>query len=285
MKAWFAILGLALPWFLFNASAQVAVELKLDQEQFLPGEAIPVTVRVTNYSGQTLHLGGDGWLTFFIQADDGSLVPQKTDPPVKDPFDLDNGDVGIKRMDLAPYFDLGHDGTYRITATVHIKEWNTDLPSAPQTFDIIEGAELWSQAFGVPDSSAPDQPPRVRKYTLVEANYLRNQLRLYVQLIDESNGTVLKVRALGPMISFGRPEAELDNASNLHVLCQTGATAFTYSIISPDGNVAEQETYDYVTTHPRLSEDDKGNIFVLGGVRRAQPGEIPAVKPPDQLAP
>lgn len=285
MKVFFAILRLVLPLFVLNASAQIAVTLKLDQNQFLPGETLPATVRVTNLSGQSLHLGDDGWLTFFIQADDGSVVLKKMDPPVKDPFNLDNGDVAIKRLDLAPYFSLEHEGSYRVTATVHIKDWNSDITSTPQSFDIIEGAELWSQAFGVPGSSAPNQPPHVRKYTLVQANYLRDQLRLYVQVVDESSGAILKVHALGPMISFSQPEAQLDRASNLHVLCQTGATAFTYSIVNPDGQVAEQEIYDYVSTRPRLGEDDKGNIFVQGGVRRTQPGEIPAVKPPDQVAP
>jgi len=285
MKALIAFFGLLLPLLIINAPAQIAVDLKLDQDQYLPGETIPVSVHITNRSGQTLHLGNDGWLTFFIQADDGSVVIKKTDPPVKEPFDLNNGDVATKRLDLAPYFALNRNGTYRVTATVHISEWDSEISSSPQSFDIIEGAELWSQAFGVPDASAPNQPPHVRKYTLVQANYLRDQLRLYVQVVDESDGTIVKVMALGPMISFSQPEAQLDNASNLHVLCQTGATAFTYSVVSPDGVITKQEIYDYVTTHPRLSEDDKGNIFVLGGILRAEPGEIPAVKPPDQLAP
>lgn len=285
MKAFFAIVCLALPLFVSNAKAQVYVELKLDQEQFLPGEAIPVTIRVTNRSGQSLHLGEDGWLSFLIQAEDGSVVIKKTDPPVKDPFDLENGDIGIKRMNLAPYFSLAHDGTFHISATVHIKDWSTDITSQSQNFDIIEGAEIWSQAFGVPDSSVSNQPPRVRKYSLVQANYLRNELRLYIQVIDEADGAVVKVNSLGPMISFSQPEAQLDRASNLHVLCQTGATAFTYSTVNPGGDVIHQEIYDYVNTRPRLSEDVNGNIFVMGGVRRAPPGEIPAVKPPDQTAP
>ena len=109
----------------------------------------------------------------------------------------------------------------------------------------------------MPDASAPNQPPHVRKYALVQANYLRDQLRLYVQVVDESDGAILKVHALGPMISFSEPEAQLDQASNLHVLCQTGASAFTYSIVNPNGDITSQEIYDYVTTRPRLSEDDK----------------------------
>src|ERR1700722_5275050 len=170
MKALIAVFGLILPWLVINAPAQVAVDLKLDQDQFLPGETLPLSVHITNRSGQTIHLGNDGWLTFYIKGNDGSMVNKKMDPPVKDSFDLNNGDVATKRLDLAPYFTLNRNGTYRVTATVHISEWNMDISSTPQSFDIIEGAELWSQAFGVPDASAPNQPPHVRKYTLVQAN-------------------------------------------------------------------------------------------------------------------
>ena len=36
----------------------VSIEVALDQEQYLPGEALPVRVRITNFTGQNLRLGG-----------------------------------------------------------------------------------------------------------------------------------------------------------------------------------------------------------------------------------
>lgn len=284
MKALFAFLCLGLAAFTFDASAQVTLDLSLDQQQFLPGEDLPVTVHVTNRSGQLLRLGDPGWLTFFIQSDDGSIVIRKADPPVKGLFDLGNGEEAIKRVNLAPYFNLQHTGSYRVTATLHIAAWNSDISSSPQSFDVIEGAQLWSQSFGVADPEMPNQPPHVRQYTLVEANYLKSQLRLYVQLSDQRDGNILGAHALGPMISFSQPEAQLDRASNLHVLWQSGASAFIHSVISPDGKVVQHEIFDYVKTRPRLSEDSDGNIFVQGGVRRVETDTIPAIKPPDQLA-
>jgi hypothetical protein len=284
MKILFSILCLGLAVFAFDASAQVTVELTLDQQQFLPGETLPVAVHVTNRSGELLHLGDTGWITFFIQSEDGSMVVKKTDPPVKELFDLDNGEVATKRVDIAPYFNLQHTGSYRVTATLHIATWNSDITSSPQSFDVIEGAQLWSQSFGVADPEMPDQPPRIRKYTLVEANYLHDQLRLYVQVTDERDGSILKVHMLGRMISFSQPEAQLDRASKLHILCQSGATAFTLSVIGTDGKLDQQEIYDYVNTRPRLSEDSDGNIIVKDGARRVEPANIPQVKPPDQLA-
>jgi hypothetical protein len=278
MKALFLIASLAA--FVFNATAQVNVEVALDQQQFLPGEAVPVRVHITNRSGQTLHLGADNaWLTFFVESQEGFNVMKKSDPPVIGPFDLGSSEVATKRVDLAPYFTLTRDGRYKVTAIVQIKDWNTSITSAPQDFDVINGAELWSQTFGVPGTATDHGPPRVRKYTLLQANYLQDQLRLYVQVTDDS-GMNLKVRAIGPMISFGQPEAQLDPTSNLHVLYQNGASTFTYTVVNPDGDITEQELYDYVTTRPRLRQDDNGNISVFGGVQRV---ETPALQAPDQV--
>jgi hypothetical protein len=278
MKALFLILGLALAT--FCASAQINVSVTMKQEQFLPGEDVPVYVHVTNRSGQNLHLGDDNdWLSFLVESDDGFIVIKKSDPPVIGAFDLGSSEVATKCVNLAPYFSLNRHGRYKVTATLHIKSWNTTMNSAPQDFDIIAGAELWSQAFGVPDSAATNAPPLVRKYTLVEANYLREQLRLYVQVTDATGGS-LKVNAIGPMISFGQPEAQLDPLSNLHILYQNGASTFTYAVINPDGDITQREVYDYVSTRPRLRQDDNGTISVYGGVRRV---EMPPVQAPDTL--
>jgi hypothetical protein len=278
MKALSLIFGLALA--AFCASAQINVEITMKQEQFLPGESVPVYVHVTNRSGETLHLGDDNdWLTFLVESDDGFMVIKKSDPDVIGPFDLGSSEVATKHVNLAPYFSLTRNGRYKVTAILHIKNWNTQITSAPQKFDVIQGAELWSQVFGVPDPAATNAPPRIRKYTLVEANYLQDQLRLYVQ-VNDAGGGGLKVRAIGPMISFGQPEAQLDPVSNLHILYQDGASAFSYAVVDPDGNIIQQDVYDYVSTRPRLRQDNNGNISVYGGVRRT---EMPDVQAPDTL--
>jgi hypothetical protein len=149
---------------------------------------------------------------------------------------------------------------------------------------VIEGAKLWSQTFGLPvPAGVTNQPPEVRQYTLEEANYLRSQLRMYVKVTDEAEAHIFKVRAIGPMVSFSQPEAQLDRLSHLHVLFQSGARIFTYAEINPDGDVVRQEIYDYFNTHPRLHTDDSGNITVFGGERRVKPSHMPLVKPPNEV--
>jgi len=286
MKIALSILGLALVS-LFNASAQVLiVQLSLEQDQFLPGETLPVKVQVVNNSGQTLHLGADSkWLTFSVESVGNDFVVMKNaDPPVVGAFDLGSSEMATKRVDLAPYFVMNREGRYRVVATVHIPEWGTDVASLPKEFDVIDGAQLWSQDFGVPiPAGVSNQPPVVRKYILEEANYLREQLRMYVLVSDQSGARILKVSAIGPMVSFSRPEAQLDRASNLHVIYQSGAQSFIYSVVNPDGVITQQEIYDYYNTRPHLAVSDAGDIVEQGGVRRVRPGELPAVKSPDQL--
>lgn len=273
---------------IFSTSAQVTVNLTLDQDQFLPSEALPVAVHITNQSGQPLHLGADpDWLTFSVEAaddPDNSIVVKNSNPPVQGEFELDSSQIATKLVDLQPYFDLRRSGRYRIIATVHIKDWNTEITSPPRGFDVVDGAKLWSQVFGVPPPpGVTNRPSEVRKYTLEEANYLRAQLRMYVQVSNESGTIIFKVRPIGPMVSFSQPEEQLDQFSNLHILYQNGAASFIYSVVNPNGDLVRQEVYDYLNARPRLQVGDDGSITVFGGVRRVKPQDIPPVKSPEEL--
>ena len=285
MKRALPIFGLVLAVTGFNTLAQVSVEVELDQRQFLPSESLPVAVRLTNRSGQSLHLGDDpNWLTFSVTADDNFVVTKIADVPVLGEFDVGSSQMATKRVDLAPGFRLSRFGGYRVVARVRIKQWGTEFVSPPQSFDIIDGAKLWTQTFGLPaPAGSTNALPEVRRYTLEEANYLRSQLRMYVQVSDESERQIFKVSAIGPMVSFSQPEARLDPRSRLHVIYQSGARVFTYSIVNPDGDILWQENYDYLNSRPRLQVGDDGNVTVVGGVRRLKPTDVPVVQPPEAL--
>jgi hypothetical protein len=267
-----------------SLSAQVTVEVTLDQEQFLPGEALPAVVRITNRSGQTLHLGSDAaWLRFSIESREGSVVLKKGEAPVVEAFSLESSKRAIKRVDLEPYFNLAKAGRYSIVAAVTVKEWNQQITSDPKSFDIIEGSKLWEQEIGVPNPGAASNPtPEVRKYTLQEAYHLQKNLMLYLRLTD-ATGKINKVFPIGPMVSFGQPDPEVDQLSNLHVLYQNGPHSFDYTVINPDGDVLLHQGYEY-TTRPRLQADGNGNFTVVGGVRRMASDDVPPPKRADTNA-
>ena len=274
--------GLVLLASLLTVSAQVSVEVVPDQEQFLPGEALPAAVRITNRSGQTLRLGAEpDWLTFSIESRDGFVVVKYGEVPVVGAFVLESSEVATKRVDLGPYFNLVQPGRYAVIATVHISQWDALEASKPKSFDIVEGSKMWSQEFGVPaPGGATNRPPEVRKYTLQRAT-LRTQLRLYLRLTDAVESKVFKVFAIGPMVSFNQPEAQLDKFSNLHLLYQTGAHSFSYTVINPDGEIVLRQTYDYVTSRPRLQVDKDARLGVIGGVRHPSSTDLPVPKPSD----
>ena len=262
-------------------SAQVSVEVLLEQDQYLPAETIPVAVRITNRSGRDLRLGGEeDWLTFTVESRKSEVVPKLGDVPVAGEFVLESSRVATKRVDLAPYFALNHSGRYSLTAAVQIKAWNQIIRSEPKSFDIIEGSRLWEQDIGVPDSNAGTNAlPEVRKFILQQANYLRSQLRLYVRLTDASGTKTFRVFPIGALVSFGRPEPQVDKFSNLHVLYQEGPHSFSYTVVNPDGEVITRRTYDYVNRRPRLVPDAEGKVLITGGVRRPTAKDIPPPKP------
>ena len=253
----------------------MTVEVSTGQDEFLPGEAIPVVVKITNRSGQTLKLGpGQGWLKFSIEARDGYVAFKNGEVPVSDEITIESAQWASVRVDLAPYFQLPKAGHYAVSASVSVPEWKQQIRSDKKWFDVIQGARLWEQEFGVPKAPGDTNAvPEMRRYALQEANYLRSRLTLYVQVTDVS-GKINKVLPIGPMISFGQPDPKVDKMSDLHVLYQTGPRSFSYIVINPNGEMITRQTYDY-TTRPRLMADPLGNLTVVGGTRRLTHDDIP----------
>ena len=279
-------LALVLAVFTFaRATAQVTVDVTMAQEQFLPGEALPVAVNIVNHSGQPIHLGTTpDWLTFNVESSESFVVTKLSEVPVAGAFDLESSQMGTKRANLQPYFIVSKPGRYKIIATLHIPDWSATMASPAKYFDVINGADLWSQDFGLPPAAGmTNAVPEIRKYTLVEANYLTSQLRLYVRVTDAADAQVFKVAPLGTLVSFSHPEAQVDRMSRLHVLWQTGAQAFTYCLVNADGGLVKQEIYDYFTTRPRLDINANGEIIVTGGTQRRHAADYPAVKLPAEL--
>jgi hypothetical protein len=262
-------------------SAQVTVQITQDQDQFLPGEALPVAVRITNRSGQTLRLGDDPeWLTFTVETRDGRAVAKLSDPQVTGAFALESSMVAIKRVDLAPYFSLSEQGRYVVTATVHVPGWDRDFTSPQQRFNLTEGTKLTELEVGLPPAAGSSNSlPEVRKYILQQANYLKGQIRLYLRVMD-SYGKTFRVFAIGPMVSFGRPDPQVDKFSNLHVLYQYGPSSYSYTVFNPQGELLVRQTYEYANSRPRLRVGDDGLVSVHGGVRRPASNDVPSSEPP-----
>jgi hypothetical protein len=256
-----------------------SVQLVLDQDQYLAGEALPVRVRVSNFSGQKLRLGAEAdWLTFAVENAQHLDVTRQGTVPVLGEFSLEPSMTGTKKADLAPYFDLSRSGRYYATATVTVPGLKQSLQSKPVPFDIINGSSIWEQEFGVPGTAQGDGTPELRHYALIQTLHSKT-MKLYFRLTDYRENRVFSVFPLGTMPSFGRPEPQLDQFSNLHVLFQTSARLFVHCLVNPDGVLLARESYEITSSRPALRAEKDGRVTVAGGTRRIMPTDLPPPLP------
>jgi hypothetical protein len=276
MKSLLTALGCVMVGAWIASGQVVSISLVFDQEQFLPGESVPLKVRIENNSGQDLRLGSDeNWLTISVEDSAHLAVSRLGVLPVKGEFTLEPSTTGTKKVDIGPYFDLLRAGRYYVTAILNLPQWGQAIQSRPATFDVIRGSSLWDQEFGVPSSGKePGSVPETRRYALVETVHSKN-LKLYFRLTDPSENKVFSIFQLGPMVAFSKLESQLDKFSNLHVLYQAGGRTFSYCLINPDGLLLAREQYDYTDTRPTLYPEANGRITVKGGMRRVSASDLP----------
>jgi hypothetical protein len=257
---------------LLCGNAQVTVDLVLDQEQYLRDESLPVKVRITNRSGRALKLGGTpGWLNFTVESRDGHRVAQLGELSSREEFTIESSTVATRQVDITPLYNIGMPGRYTVAAEIRIPEWNQEVSSKPKTFSVTGSAPLWEQLVGLPGSDAG--APEVRKYVLQQAN--AKHLKLYVRVTDEHGFKTFKLMPVGQMVSFSRPDAQVDKESNLHLLFQSGARSFIYAIVTPHGDLKLRQRHDYSDTRPILRVAQNGEIAVLGGQRFFSKDDLP----------
>jgi hypothetical protein len=257
--------------------AQVQIDLVMDQDQYLPGEALMVAVKITNLSGQDLVLGQDeDWLRFTLEARDSLPMSKQREVSVVGEFKLPSSQVATKVVNLTPAYPLTKPGKYRLVGLVYVPQWKQEFVSRPRIFDIVIGSKLWQQEFGVPTrGNQTSVQPEVRKYALQKAIYLK-RLQLYLRLTNPNETEVFRVFSLGTMVSFSQPEAQIDKNSNLHVLCQSGAKSFFYCVVDPDGRLLQRQTHSYLGgSRPILRANADGLIQVFGGMRTPKSDDYP----------
>lgn len=262
--------------------AQVTVELRSAQEQYVLGEPVVMMVEISNQSGQTLELGRElDWLTFAVEMRNGAPVPQPGKLSLPGPFRLESAQLGRVRVDLEPAFRLDKLGNYLVAATLKVPGWAEPISSGTTSFTIIRGTVLWEQEFGMPADPllpATNRTPEVRKYALLQANTVK-QLRLYVRVSDPATDKIYATFPVGNLVSFGRPERQMDRFCNLHILHQNGARTFNYVVVNPSGRLGLRETYEVTTSRPHLRSDADGKVFVSGGQRRPSASDLPLPEP------
>jgi hypothetical protein len=294
MKSIGILLGILLAGVASLQAQQVTVEVSLDQDYYIPGETLPARVRITNRSGQTMRLAAEpDWLSFTVQTLDGKVVPKLGEVSIEgEPTLLESAKrIALKPIDIAPAFAFDELGQYQVIATLHIHSWEQEISGRSKPFHMIRGVDYWSQDFGLPltnaasgtntagSTNSANLTPEVRRYILQKADYLRGHLRLYLRVIAAS-GKNIGVANVGQLVSFSKPEAQIDPDCNLHVIYQDGPKTYLYAIYSPDAQLLRRQTFNITATRPTLAVDGQGRIGIAGGMRHEMRTDFPP-PPPD----
>jgi hypothetical protein len=261
----------------FATQAQVRIEIRFDGEQYIANQPLIANVRIVNDSGVTLRLGDDpNWLAFTIETMEGPYASQLRLPEVVGAFELESSHTATKHVDLAPCFSLTRSGKYKVVATVKVPAFKTSFASPGKVFYIVSGSRMWEKQFGVPPNIAPPDSnglPELRKYMLIQA-LSGKDTKFFVRVTDAQEKNI-RVIPIGTLISFSKPEPQIDKWSNLHVLYQIGARSFVYSVVNPDGQLLAREIHEITDTRPTMVETDEGRIIIKGGARRPSVDDVP----------
>lgn len=189
--------------------AQLDLRLESPKPSYLQYAPIPVAIHLKNLGAQDLVLQenqGQPWLEMLIQSSDGLLI--RPDKPMPMPeLTLKAGETRELRLDLAPYFLVRDPGAYRARASVRAPNGDT-LLTEPVSFLIGRGEVVWT----VPRGEGKDQ----RIFSLLRY-YEDPNVGLYLRVEVPGRNLVFPSQRLGPYLPIGKPLAEFDADSHLHL--------------------------------------------------------------------
>ncbi|WP_035611219.1 hypothetical protein [Haloferula sp. BvORR071] len=221
-----------------SAAAQVQVSLQVARRSFVAGESVPVTVSITNLSGQDLNFQGSkgaGWIDFTVTSSRGVPMSPFGDPAfgsMKVPL----GQTMARSFDLRRLFSLTQRGDYSVYAVIRLPGQNRDgFMSNRVAFTLDSALPYWTQRIGVSGQSGREM--RVLSYN----NGSKNML--YSQVVDLKTGSPLQTHQLGEYLSFAKPSVTIDKKQVMHVLYLTGPTVWTHARISSDGAILGGELH------------------------------------------
>ena len=217
-----------------TASAQIEVKLQMARTTYVAGEAVPVTVSITNLSGQDVTLQGNSrlsWIDFTVNSSRGlPLTPVAR--PAFGAVKIGFGQTMAKTIDLAQIFPLGEMGNFSVYGVVRLPGQTSDgFISNRLIFNINTSRPYWSQKVGLPGKPGQSREFRVLNFTGGK------KTMLYSQVVNLKTGAAMQTHSLGEYMSFSKPSVTLDNRQVMHVLYLIGPETWSHARVGPDGSL------------------------------------------------
>ncbi len=269
-----------------EAAAQLAIDLRISQYNYLTFEPVFARISVKNYSAHAVAFGNDkrmrGTLKFEIEPDGKSsrkmveLLDKNNLPPLTGSIILP-GATQEYTFNLTEYYNLRQPGKYSIRAVIRHGLFKEEYISPDKYITITNGVKLWSQTVGVPslggkDGVTEDDPEKTveqRTYSILSYNTGKAQM---LNLLVDNKDLVFANRRiafdLGPEFA---PQCKIDFLSRLHVIVAASNRVFAYYVFSLDGKLDDRKILLKTGSAPKLVEDKENGYVTVAGGREAVP--------------
>ena len=238
-----------------------------------------INVKITNFSGQTIEVATTpDWIQFTVEAVGGYVVNRLAEISAPGKFEVENGFVATRKINIGPAFDLSRPGRYTVSGGIFITSYGKPVYARPIPLEVLSMTPMWERNFGVPNAESESGGIVARRYSLIQITR-NDKPYIYVSTSEVGTGRLLSTIPLTRVVGFGEPQKMLDGANNLHVLSQTGRIEYNYSVINPDGRLIVRQTVEHPgqSIRPHLAFDRKGQLVVKGGVRKLSEDDVPEV--------
>jgi hypothetical protein len=222
------------------ARAQVEVRLQMGRTTFVAGEQIPLSVSVTNHSGQDLAFQGNsrlGWIDFTVMSGRGVAMTPLGQPAfgsVKIPL----GQTMTRTVDLSKLYSLQSMGNFSVYAVVRLPgQTHEGFMSNRLLFNVNTARPYWTQKVGVPGKAG-----QTREYRVLEFSGGPKTM-LYAQVMDTRTGGALQTHSLGEVMMVRKPSITLDNRQVMHVLYMVAPDTWGHARVSPNGTLLGRELH------------------------------------------
>ena len=248
-----AIWGLAVA-----ASAQIEITWKLLHNRTVLMEPVRATVRIVNYSGQTLDLTprGNARLVFEVEDQPTSTVAGTGQPLVQQAVIIPSSETREVEVNLLDGYRIVKGQSYMLTPVLEFAE--VRFAGERLSLEVQPGLELIQREYGM--RSAGDA--RTVSLRLIHRD---GGDRVLFRIDNPVSGYCLGVYELGRMIRYFVPRLEQDRDRAFHVLHQSGPDRFVHSVFDFDGAPRETTFYSAEASGLRLQRTEDGGVQVEGG--------------------
>jgi hypothetical protein len=246
-------------------SAQIQVDLKFPRLQYIAYEPVVATLTITNHAGRDVDLhdeNGQAWFGLEVTGSEGQLIAPVANPD-QAPLKIDTGKRATQKINLTPMYAVHDFGTYRVRAHVYFADLNKYFYSQTKVFEVADARPVWQKTVGIPERAVG--PGDARTYSLL-TNRFPDHTSLYVRVEDKDSGIVYATYSLGHVLAFDEPQAELDQANQLHVLYCAAPRNWSYARVSLNGELLSHASFLETKTRPHLVRALDGGVKVAGGM-------------------